>query len=58
MPKESVHHLLFLGHGIPLLENLDLAELARDGATEFLILGLPERIKKATGSPMRPIAVR
>ena len=57
MPKESVHHLLFLGHGIPLLENLDLAELARDGATEFLI-GLPERIKKATGSPMRPIAVR
>jgi kynurenine formamidase len=58
VPKESVHHLLFLGHGIPLLENLDLAELARDGATEFLFLGLPERIKGATGSPMRPIAVR
>jgi kynurenine formamidase len=58
VPKESVHHLLFLGHGIPLLENLDLAELARDGVTEFLFLGLPERIKGATGSPMRPIAVR
>jgi kynurenine formamidase len=58
VPKESVHHLLFLGHGIPLLENLDLAELARDGASEFLFLGLPERIKGATGSPMRPIAVR
>ena len=58
VPKESVHHLLFLGHGIPLLENLDLAELARDGATEFLFLGLPERIKGATGSPIRPVAVR
>jgi kynurenine formamidase len=58
VPKESVHHLLFLGHGIPLLENLDLAELARDGVNEFLFLGLPERIKGATGSPIRPIAVR
>jgi kynurenine formamidase len=58
VPKESVHHLLFLGHGIPLLENLDLAELARDEASEFLFLGLPERIKGATGSLIRPIAVR
>ena len=31
---------------------------ARDGASEFLFLGLPERIKGATGSPIRPIAVR
>ena len=58
VPKESVHHLLFLRHGIPLLENLDLAELARDGASEFLFLGLPERIKGATGSPIRPVAVQ
>jgi kynurenine formamidase len=58
VPKESVHHLLFLGHGIPLLENLDLAEIARDGTTEFLFLGLPERIRGATGSLIRPIAVR
>jgi kynurenine formamidase len=58
VPKESVHHLLFLGHGIPLLENLDLGELARDGASEFLFLGLPERIRGATGSLIRPIAVR
>jgi kynurenine formamidase len=58
VPKESVHHVLFLGHGIPLLENLDLAELARDETSEFLFLGLPERIKGATGSLIRPIAVR
>jgi hypothetical protein len=41
-----------------LLENLDLAELARDGTSEFLFLALPERIKGATGSLIRPIAVR
>ena len=58
VPKESVHHLLFLGHGIPLLENLDLGALARDEASEFLFLGLPERIRGATGSLIRPIAVR
>jgi kynurenine formamidase len=58
VPKESVHHLLFLGHGIPLLENLDLAALARDDVNEFLFIGSPERIKGATGSPIRPIAVR
>jgi kynurenine formamidase len=58
VPKESVHHLLFLGHGIPLLENLDLGALARDEVGEFLFLGLPERIRGATGSPIRPIAVR
>jgi len=58
VPKESVHHLLFLGHGIPLLENLDLGALARDEASEFLFLGLPERIRGATGSLIRPVAVR
>jgi kynurenine formamidase len=58
VPKESVHHMLFLGHGIPLLENMDLAELARDEVHVFLFIGLPERIKGATGSLIRPIAVR
>ena len=58
VPKESVHHLLFLRHGIPLLENLDLAALASDKVNEFLFIGSPERIKGATGSPVRPIAVR
>jgi kynurenine formamidase len=60
MPRRAgnVHHILFLGEGIPLLENLELGELARDEVYEFLFLGLPERIKGATGSPMRPVAVR
>jgi len=53
----SVHHELFFS-GIFLLENMDLRELARDRVYEFLYLNLPERIKGATGSPVRPIAVR
>ena len=58
VPKESVHHLLFLRDGIPLLENLELRELAHDQVYEFLLLALPERIRGATGSLIRPIAIR
>lgn len=55
---ENVHRMLFLGEGIAMLENMELRELAADEVYEFLFIGLPERIKGATGSPMRPIAVR
>ncbi len=54
----NVHHLLFFTEGIFLLENMDLTELTRDQVYEFLFLCLTERIKGATGSPVRPIAVR
>lgn len=53
----NVHHILFLEEGIGLLENMELRDLARDGAYEFLFLNLTLRIKGATGSPVRPIAV-
>lgn len=55
---DNVHRMLFLRDGIPLLENMELRELAGDEAYEFLFLALTERIKGATGSPVRPIAVR
>jgi len=55
---DNVHHMLFVQDGIPLLENLELRELASDRVYEFLLLTSPERIKGATGSPVRPIAVR
>ena len=55
---DNLHHLLFLSEGIPLLENMELKDVARDDVYEFLFLGLPERIKGATGSPMRPMAIR
>lgn len=55
---DNVHLMLFLSDGIPLLENMDLRELAAARVYEFLFLTLTERIKGATGSPARPIAVR
>jgi len=53
----TVHHEL-LNNGVLMLENMNLAELARDRVYEFLYLNLTERIKGATGSPVRPIAIR
>jgi kynurenine formamidase len=54
----NVHHILFLEEGIGLLENMLLSEIAADEVYEFLFLNLTLRIKGATGSPVRPIAVR
>lgn len=53
----NVHHELLFG-GVMMLENMDLRELARDRVYEFLYVNLTERIKGATGSPVRPIAIR
>lgn len=53
----NVHHELLFG-GVMMLENMDLRELARDRVYEFLYLNLTERIRGATGSPVRPLAVR
>ena len=53
----NVHHELLFG-GVMMLENMDLRELARDRVYEFLYLNLTERIRGATGSPVRPIAIR
>ena len=53
----NVHHELLFG-GVFMLENMDLRELARDRVYEFLYVNLTERIKGATGSPVRPIAIR
>lgn len=53
----NVHHELLFG-GVGMLENMDLQELARDRVYEFLYVNLTERIRGATGSPVRPIAIR
>ena len=53
----NVHHELLFG-GVLMLENMDLRELARDRVYEFLYVNLTERVRGATGSPVRPIAIR
>ena len=51
-------HILFLVRaGIPILENLNLEELAAAKVFEFLFVCLPLKMRGATGSPVRPIAI-
>jgi kynurenine formamidase len=51
------HLLLLARHGIYIIENLRLAELAASGQTRFLFLCTPLKLVGATGSPVRPIAI-
>ena len=51
-------HLLFLVRaGIFIIENLNLEELAAAEVYEFLFVCLPLKMRGATGSPVRPIAI-
>ncbi len=51
------HLILQVRAGIPIIENLNLEELAAANAHEFVFLCLPLKIRGATGSPIRPIAI-
>ncbi|HEX3313334.1 MAG TPA: cyclase family protein [Gemmataceae bacterium] len=51
------HIHLLVRHGIYILENLTLEELARDRGWEFGFVGVPLKFTGATGSPIRPLAL-
>ena len=51
------HVILLVRNGIYILENLFLEELARDQRYEFTFICLPLKLRGATGSPVRPIAI-
>jgi len=51
------HLLLLVRAGIPIIENLNLEELAGAGVREFTFICLPLKMRGATGSPVRPIAL-
>jgi kynurenine formamidase len=51
------HLLLLVRAGIPIIENLNLEELAAAGVHEFAFVCLPLKMRGATGSPVRPIAI-
>ena len=53
-----VHQLLLARNGIYLHENLNTADLARDGVYEFAYVFTPLPLKGATGSPGSPLAIR
>ena len=57
-PDPSSLHLHALRDlGVYLLENLDLEELARDKVYEFLFIGAPLRLMRASGAPWNPLAM-
>ena len=51
------HLILLVRSGIYIIENLFLEELARDQRYEFTFVCLPLKLRGATGSPVRPIAI-
>lgn len=51
------HVLLLVRAGIHILENLWLEDLAASGVREFAFVCLPLKLRGATGSPVRPIAL-
>lgn len=53
-----VHQIALVVHGVFLLENLKLDELAQKRAYEFAFILQPLKIRGGTGSTVAPIAVR
>ena len=56
-PKMDVHVHLLVEQGIHIIECLNLEDLAESGATEFVFLAAPLKIRGGTGSPIRPLAL-
>lgn len=51
------HVVLLVRHGIYILENLALDELAASGHREFTLVCAPLKLVGATGAPVRPLAL-
>lgn len=56
-PAMSVHVHLLVESGIHIMECLNMEELSASGATEFLFVAAPLKIRGGTGSPIRPVAL-
>ena len=56
-PAMPVHVHLLVENGIHIIECLNLESLAAAGVHEFLFVALPLKIRGATASPVRPIAI-
>ena len=57
-PEFAVHTELIVKHGINNLEWMTFKDLAEDQVYEFAFILTPLRLKGATGSPVRPIAIK
>ena len=52
-----VHCYMFATAGAQIIEVLDLEELAAERVYEVALLAFPLKLRGATGSPVRPVAV-
>jgi kynurenine formamidase len=52
-----VHGYLFATAGTPVIEVLNLEELSAAGVFEIAFIGMPLKLRGATGSPIRPIGL-
>jgi kynurenine formamidase len=52
-----VHSWLLAERGVPIMEVVDLEQLARDKVYEFAFIAASLKLRGASGSPMRPIAI-
>jgi kynurenine formamidase len=52
-----VHCYLFASAGTPVIEVLNLEELSAAGVFEIAFIGMPLKLRGATGSPIRPIGL-
>lgn len=52
-----VHTYLLAQQGVTIMEVVFLEELARDGVYEFAFIGAPLKLRGASGSPLRPLAI-
>lgn len=52
-----VHRHLLVEHGVNIVETMRLCELLDAGVAEFVLVLAPLRLRGATGSPVRPLAV-
>jgi len=52
-----VHCYMFATVGAQIIEVLDLEEIAAEKVYEFALLAFPLKLRGATGSPIRPVAV-
>ena len=54
---QVVHTYLFAEAGIPIMEIVNLEELAQEKIYEYAFFGACIKLRGATGSPMRPVAI-
>ncbi len=52
-----VHSAMLSQRGVPIMQNVNLEQLAADRVHQFAWIGAPLKLRGADGAPMRPIAL-